>query len=107
MATQERVRALDSSRSAKISAADLPASTAARAPAAPLPRHVLVFYALPSIATHFAMTLMGIYFFKFATDELRVAPALMGLLFAGARLWDGLSDPIHASHARSGNVGLW
>jgi Na+/melibiose symporter-like transporter len=55
---------------------------------------VVVAYALPSIATHFAMTLMGIYFFKYATDVLLLAPGLMGTLFAAARLWDGLSDPI-------------
>jgi len=38
--------------------------------------------------------LMGLYFFKFATDVLLVAPAIMGLLIAGGRFWDGLSDPI-------------
>jgi Na+/melibiose symporter-like transporter len=59
-----------------------------------LPRHVLVVYALPSVCMHFAMALMGIYFFKYATDTLRVEPALMGFLFASARLWDGFSDPI-------------
>jgi Na+/melibiose symporter-like transporter len=71
-----------------------PATEPHPSPGERLPRHVLVVYALPSVSIHFAMTLMGIYFFKYATDTLRVEPALMGFLFASARLWDGLSDPI-------------
>jgi GPH family glycoside/pentoside/hexuronide:cation symporter len=77
-----------------------------------LRRSVLVSYALPSIATHFAMTLMGIYFFKYATDVLLLAPMLMGFLFAAARFWDGLSDPIAGylsdrTHARLGRRRSW
>jgi GPH family glycoside/pentoside/hexuronide:cation symporter len=59
-----------------------------------LSRSILVYYALPSIGLHFSFMLMGLYFFKFATDVLLVAPAIMGLLIAGGRFWDGLSDPI-------------
>jgi Na+/melibiose symporter-like transporter len=60
----------------------------------PLSRAVLVTYALPSIGMHFSFLLMGLYFFKFATDVLLVAPAAMGGLVAVGRLWDGASDPI-------------
>jgi GPH family glycoside/pentoside/hexuronide:cation symporter len=38
------------------------------------------------------------YLMKFATDVLLIAPAAMGLIFAGGRLWDAVSDPL---------VGYW
>ena len=38
--------------------------------------------------------LMSLYFLKFATDVLHVAPAAMGLLLGAGRLWDAFSDPL-------------
>ena len=59
-----------------------------------LPRSVLLCYALPGIALSFSFLLIGLYFLKYATDVLLIAPALMGLLFAVSRFWDGLADPL-------------
>ncbi len=34
------------------------------------------------------------YLMKFSTDVLLIAPAVMGALLAGSRLWDAVSDPL-------------
>ena len=34
------------------------------------------------------------YLMKFSTDVLLIAPAVMGALLAGSRLWDAVSDPV-------------
>ena len=64
------------------------------AQAGPLPVSVLLTYSAPSIGLHFTFMLMGLYFFKFATDVLLLAPAVLGVLIGGSRLWDAVSDPI-------------
>ncbi len=38
--------------------------------------------------------LFGTYLMKFSTDVLLIAPAVMGSLIAGSRLWDAISDPL-------------
>jgi Na+/melibiose symporter-like transporter len=59
-----------------------------------LPRSVLLCYSLPGIALSFSFLLIGLYFLKYATDVLLIAPALMGVLFAASRFWDGAADPL-------------
>lgn len=70
----------------------VPAPARPRPP--PLSRSQMLIYSAPSIGLHFTFLLMGLYFFKFATDVLLVAPAVLGMLVGGSRLWDALSDPI-------------
>lgn len=61
---------------------------------APLTTGRMLVYSLPSGAQGFMMMLVGIYFLKFSTDVLLIAPATMGLLFGLSRLWDAFSDPL-------------
>ncbi len=59
-----------------------------------LAREVIAAYSLPSLGIGAMVGLVVIYFLKFATDVLLVAPAAVGALFGAARLWDAISDPI-------------
>jgi GPH family glycoside/pentoside/hexuronide:cation symporter len=60
----------------------------------PLAKRVIVAYSLPSIALYFTFTLLALYFFKFATDVMLIAPGLLGGILAAGRLWDGFTDPL-------------
>ena len=59
-----------------------------------LPINVILAYATPRIAFGIMGTLFVVYFMKFATDVLLIAPAIIGTILAVARLWDGVTDPI-------------
>lgn len=59
-----------------------------------LPTGVIVAYAAPRIAFGIMGTLFTVYFMKFATDVLLIAPAVVGTILAAARLWDGVTDPV-------------
>ena len=61
---------------------------------APLSRRTLGLYALPNAGVTAMHWLILIYLLKFATDELGLAPALVGGIFAAGRLWDAFSDPV-------------
>ena len=63
-----------------------------------LPLGTIFFYGLPALAFGCGGSLIGFYFLKFTTDVLFIAPATMGVLIAGARIWDAISDPL---------VGYW
>ena len=54
----------------------------------------IVNYAYPVVGISFVNFLFLAYFLKFATDTLLVAPAIMGMIFAIARAWDAISDPV-------------
>lgn len=54
----------------------------------------LTTYGLPWIGTSFISFFLTLYFFKFATDTLLIAPAAMGIIYAAARIWDAISDPM-------------
>jgi len=54
----------------------------------------LLAYGVPTAGYSFVMFLLTLYIFKFATDVLLIAPAAMGLIFAAARIWDAISDPL-------------
>ena len=51
-------------------------------------------YSSPRIVFGIMYMLFTTYLLKFATDELLIAPAIMGSLIAISRLWDGVSDPL-------------
>lgn len=55
-------------------------------------------YAAPSVGMGFMWGLLALYFLKFSTDVLLIAPATIGLLFGASRVWDGITDPM---------VGIW
>ena len=54
----------------------------------------LLAYALPGAGTSFLFVLMLVVYLSYATEVLGVAASVVGLVFLGARLWDGLSDPL-------------
>jgi len=49
---------------------------------------------MPRIAFAVMGAVMGVYFMKYATDVLLIAPAAIGVIMAAARIWDGVSDPL-------------
>ncbi len=55
---------------------------------------VIWAYSLPRIGLGIMGLLFGTYLMKFSTDVLLIAPAVMGSLIAGSRLWDAVSDPL-------------
>ena len=54
----------------------------------------VVAYAFPTVGVSVVAYLLNLYFFKYATDVLYIAPAAMGLIFGAARIWDAVSDPM-------------
>jgi GPH family glycoside/pentoside/hexuronide:cation symporter len=59
-----------------------------------LPLLDVIAYGLPAASVGYLSLLQTLYFFKYATDELLIAPAVMGTLFLTARVWDAISDPL-------------
>lgn len=51
-------------------------------------------YGVPTAGASYIAFLLTLYIFKYATDVLLIAPAAMGLIFAVARIWDAISDPL-------------
>lgn len=58
----------------------------------------LLLYALPGTGTTFLFTLLLVVYMNYATEVLGASAALIGAIFFGARVWDGVSDPL---------VGYW
>ncbi len=59
-----------------------------------LPLRTVIAYSVPAIGLSLPGILLGLYFFKFATDVLLVAPGVLGLMVGFSRLWDAVSDPV-------------
>lgn len=59
-----------------------------------LSQRVIWAFSSPRIAFGIMFMLFSTYLMKFATDELLIAPAVMGGLIAASRLWDAVSDPV-------------
>ena len=57
----------------------------------------LLLYGGPMLGLSFLLFFVQFYFLKYATDVLLLSPALVGALFAAAKLWDGVSDPLVGS----------
>jgi GPH family glycoside/pentoside/hexuronide:cation symporter len=66
----------------------------------------ILAYSLPAAPLVFMTFLVNLYLLKFTTDVLRIAPALFGLAFAAARVWDALSDPL-AGYWSDATVSRW
>jgi GPH family glycoside/pentoside/hexuronide:cation symporter len=77
-----------------------------------LPRSLLVLYALP-FAGYLAMGMpVSLWFMKFATDTLLIAPVAIGGVFAVGRVWDAISDPMAGylsdrTRSRFGRRRIW
>ena len=57
-------------------------------------RSQLVLYGLP-FAAYMAVSMpLNMWLLKYATDVLLIAPAAIGAIMLGARLWDAVSDPM-------------
>ena len=59
-----------------------------------LSQPLLWAYSLPRAGLAVFSSLFGVYFMKFATDVLLIAPAVVGLIIAGGRIWDAITDPV-------------
>lgn len=80
--------------------------------AARLPLSRILLYSLPFVG-YLAMSMpVSMWFAKFATDRLLIAPAVMGAIIFGARLWDAVSDPLAGylsdrTRSRFGRRRVW
>jgi GPH family glycoside/pentoside/hexuronide:cation symporter len=63
----------------------------------PLPASVLLAYGGPYCALAALLFFVQFYFLKFTTDVLLLPPALVGGLFAAAKLWDAVCNPLVGS----------
>jgi GPH family glycoside/pentoside/hexuronide:cation symporter len=54
----------------------------------------LAAYGLPSLGTGALFGMLLMYFLKFSTDVLLIAPGAMGAILGASRLWDAVSDPL-------------
>jgi GPH family glycoside/pentoside/hexuronide:cation symporter len=59
-----------------------------------LPRARIALYALPSLGVGYMLFLVSLWFLKFATDVLLLAPGVVAWIFAAARIWDAVIDPL-------------
>ena len=57
----------------------------------------LLAYGGPSFAVAYLLFFVQFYFLKFSTDVLLLPPAAIGLVFALAKLWDAVSNPLVGS----------
>ncbi len=58
----------------------------------PTPR--ILVYSSPVLGVFMSGMLISFYILKYSTDVLLVAPAVMGAILLGARVWDAVSDPL-------------
>jgi GPH family glycoside/pentoside/hexuronide:cation symporter len=73
---------------------------------------VIWAFSFPAVAFGIMSLLFGTYLMKFATDVLLIAPAAMGSIIAGSRLWDAVSDPLAGylsdrTRSRFGRRRIW
>ncbi len=73
---------------------------------------VIWAFSFPAVAFGIMSLLFGTYLMKFATDVLLIAPAAMGTIIAGSRLWDAVSDPLAGylsdrTRSRLGRRRIW
>jgi GPH family glycoside/pentoside/hexuronide:cation symporter len=57
----------------------------------------LAAYGGPTFALSYLLFFTQFYFLKFATDVLLLAPAVVSVLFAAAKTWDGINGPLIGS----------
>jgi GPH family glycoside/pentoside/hexuronide:cation symporter len=57
----------------------------------------LLAYGVPVFGISYLLFFLQFYFLKFATDVLLLSPAIVGVLFSLAKLWDGVNGPLIGS----------
>jgi GPH family glycoside/pentoside/hexuronide:cation symporter len=57
----------------------------------------LLAYGAPIFGVSYLLFFLQFYFLKFATDVLLLSPAIVGVLFSLAKLWDGVNGPLVGS----------
>lgn len=72
----------------------------------------VALYGLPSLGTGALLGMLLLYYMKFATDVLLIAPSAAGLIIGGTRVWDAIADPIAGyysdrTHTRWGRRRPW
>jgi Na+/melibiose symporter-like transporter len=55
---------------------------------------VLFAYGAPTLGIAYLLFFVQFYFLKFSTDVLLLPPAAVGLVFAAAKVWDAVSNPL-------------
>ena len=61
-------------------------------------------YGLPALGLYAMQWVVSLYLLKFATEQLLLAPALVGAILAASRVWDAVNDPlvgIASDHTRT------
>lgn len=64
---------------------------------AAVPYSRLLAYGGPMLALSYLLFFVQFYFLNFATDVLLLAPGVVGVLFAIAKLWNAVADPLIGS----------
>src|SRR5262245_10413674 len=62
-----------------------------------LPLRMLLAYGGPMLGVSYLLFFVQFYFLKYATDVLLLPPVAVGVLFALAKLWDAVSNPLVGS----------
>jgi GPH family glycoside/pentoside/hexuronide:cation symporter len=62
-----------------------------------MPHSRLLAYGGPMLGLAYLLFFLQFYFLKYATDVLLLSPAVVGALFAAAKLWDALAGPLVGS----------
>lgn len=57
----------------------------------------LLAYGAPVFGVSYLLFFLQFYFLKYATDVLLLSPAVVGVLFSLAKMWDGMSGPLIGS----------
>ncbi len=73
---------------------DLSDHTTVKRPAGRVPLATLLAYGPPALGYGLPLFLVQFYLLKYATDDLGLAPAAVGTLFALGRVWDAVIDPV-------------
>lgn len=72
----------------------------------------ILAYAGPMLGMSIMFNGMGMYYMKYVTDVLLIAPATIGILFGLSRIWDAISDPLcgylsDITRSRFGRRRIW
>ena len=62
-----------------------------------MPNAHLFAYGAPILGVSYMLFFLQFYFLKYATDVLLLSPAIVGVLFSVAKLWDGINGPLIGS----------
>ena len=64
-------------------------------------------YGLGDTASNFVFHIVNAFLITYYTDVIGLNPAAVGTLYAVARLWDAISDPLMGGARRSDTDQIW